>query len=118
MSCIALLRFAEPHEVHPLSLAHACRWHNHLNPNIKRGQWTRQEDEIIVRFHRCYGNQVGAGPGAGEGRGGCEAGRWGRECGRAGQASVIWMARGPAVQLATPCWLTIGACHMPSALHP
>ncbi|KAL4423083.1 hypothetical protein ABPG77_005888 [Micractinium sp. CCAP 211/92] len=33
------------------------RWHNHLNPAIKRGQWTRQEDEVIVRFHRKYGNQ-------------------------------------------------------------
>ena len=37
------------------------RWHNHLNPNIKRGQWSRPEDEIIVRFHRRFGNQVRVG---------------------------------------------------------
>lgn len=35
-------------------------WHNHLNPAIKRGQWTRHEDEVIVRFHRRFGNQVRA----------------------------------------------------------
>ena len=35
------------------------RWHNHLNPAIKHGQWTREEDEVIVRFHRAHGNQVG-----------------------------------------------------------
>lgn len=34
------------------------RWHNHLNPAIKHGQWTREEDEVIVRFHRAHGNQV------------------------------------------------------------
>ncbi|KAK2075581.1 hypothetical protein QBZ16_001689 [Prototheca wickerhamii] len=33
------------------------RWHNHLNPAIKHGQWTREEDEVIVRFHRAHGNQ-------------------------------------------------------------
>ena len=46
---------------HPHRLLHALphrRWHNHLNPNIKRGQWSRQEDEVIARFHRRFGNQV------------------------------------------------------------
>lgn len=36
----------------------ARRWHNHLNPSIKRGQWVREEDEVIVRFHRRHGNQA------------------------------------------------------------
>lgn len=40
------------------SLSHTRRWHNHLNPDIKRGAWSRQEDEIIVRFHRRHGNQA------------------------------------------------------------
>lgn len=34
------------------------RWHNHLNPGIKRGEWGREEDETIVRFHRRFGNQA------------------------------------------------------------
>lgn len=34
------------------------RWHNHLNPAIKHGNWTREEDEVVVRFHACHGNQV------------------------------------------------------------
>lgn len=33
------------------------RWHNHLNPNIKRTDWTPEEDEILVRKHAEYGNQ-------------------------------------------------------------
>ncbi|KAL6783868.1 hypothetical protein ACKKBG_A03810 [Auxenochlorella protothecoides x Auxenochlorella symbiontica] len=33
------------------------RWHNHLNPAIKHGNWTREEDEVVVRFHACHGNQ-------------------------------------------------------------
>ena len=36
------------------------RWHNHLNPDIKRGEWGREEDEVIVRMHRRFGNQVGS----------------------------------------------------------
>lgn len=26
----------------------ACRWHNHLNPGIKKGPWSPLEDEIIL----------------------------------------------------------------------
>ena len=37
-----------------------CRWHNHLNPEIKHGEWSREEDETIIKFHRKYGNQVSA----------------------------------------------------------
>ena len=33
------------------------RWHNHLNPDIKRGKWTEEEDELIVKAHRDYGNK-------------------------------------------------------------
>ncbi len=25
-----------------------CRWHNHLNPGIKKGPWSPLEDEIIL----------------------------------------------------------------------
>ncbi|GLH11427.1 Myb protein [Gryllus bimaculatus] len=33
------------------------RWHNHLNPNIKKTAWTEAEDQIIYQAHREWGNQ-------------------------------------------------------------
>mmetsp|Transcript_23009 Transcript_23009/g.36653 ORF Transcript_23009/g.36653 Transcript_23009/m.36653 type:complete len:541 (-) Transcript_23009:67-1689(-) len=33
------------------------RWHNHLNPDVKKGTWTREEDEIIFEQHAKLGNQ-------------------------------------------------------------
>ncbi|XP_032667141.1 transcriptional activator Myb isoform X2 [Odontomachus brunneus] len=33
------------------------RWHNHLNPGIKKTAWTEAEDKIIVEAHRKVGNQ-------------------------------------------------------------
>lgn len=33
------------------------RWHNHLNPDIKNGKWTEEEDKIILEAHRKYGNK-------------------------------------------------------------
>lgn len=33
------------------------RWHNHLNPNIKKTAWTEEEDKIIYQAHMQYGNQ-------------------------------------------------------------
>ncbi|XP_043270198.1 transcriptional activator Myb [Venturia canescens] len=33
------------------------RWHNHLNPGIKKTAWTEAEDRIIVDAHRRVGNQ-------------------------------------------------------------
>ncbi|XP_015591202.1 myb-related protein B isoform X2 [Cephus cinctus] len=33
------------------------RWHNHLNPGIKKSAWTEAEDRIIVEAHRRVGNQ-------------------------------------------------------------
>ena len=33
------------------------RWHNHLNPNIKREQWSREEDLIILNAHFQLGNK-------------------------------------------------------------
>lgn len=34
-----------------------CRWHNHLDPNIKRGDWTNNEDHTLVEKHAEFGNQ-------------------------------------------------------------
>lgn len=33
------------------------RWHNHLNPSIRKTPWTNEEDEIILAAHAKYGNQ-------------------------------------------------------------
>lgn len=33
------------------------RWHNHLNPEIKKTAWTEKEDEIIYGAHKNWGNQ-------------------------------------------------------------
>ncbi|XP_026444601.1 uncharacterized protein LOC113344947 [Papaver somniferum] len=33
------------------------RWHNHLDPNIKKDAWTKDDELAIVRAHRVYGNQ-------------------------------------------------------------
>ena len=33
------------------------RWHNHLNPEIKKTAWTEEEDRIIYNAHKQWGNQ-------------------------------------------------------------
>ncbi|TKY48805.1 Myb-related protein Myb4 [Spatholobus suberectus] len=33
------------------------RWLNYLRPNIKRGNYTEQEEEIIIRLHEKLGNK-------------------------------------------------------------
>eukprot|EP00656_Telonema_subtile_P055705 TRINITY_DN86_c0_g1_i2.p1 TRINITY_DN86_c0_g1~~TRINITY_DN86_c0_g1_i2.p1 ORF type:complete len:323 (-),score=43.91 TRINITY_DN86_c0_g1_i2:309-1277(-) len=33
------------------------RWHNHLNPSIRKTPWTHAEDDIILAAHGKYGNQ-------------------------------------------------------------
>lgn len=33
------------------------RWHNHLNPDIKKNKWTAEEDRAIVEAHKQYGNR-------------------------------------------------------------
>ena len=33
------------------------RYHNHLQPNVKKGDWTEEEDKLIVELQAQYGNQ-------------------------------------------------------------
>lgn len=33
------------------------RWHNHLNPNIRRDDWTAEEDITIINAHMVMGNK-------------------------------------------------------------
>jgi hypothetical protein len=33
------------------------RWHNHLNPDIKKNKWTEEEDRAIIEAHKKFGNK-------------------------------------------------------------
>ncbi|KAH9606428.1 hypothetical protein KSS87_015071 [Heliosperma pusillum] len=33
------------------------RWHNHLNPDIKKDAWTSEEELALMNAHRTYGNK-------------------------------------------------------------
>lgn len=32
-------------------------WNNHLDPNVKKGPWTEDEDQTIFELHKLHGNQ-------------------------------------------------------------
>lgn len=32
------------------------RWYNHLRPDLKKGDWTTEEDEKVAWLHKKYGN--------------------------------------------------------------
>ena len=32
------------------------RWLNHLNPHIRKGEWSAEEEEIFIDAHRRHGN--------------------------------------------------------------
>jgi len=36
------------------------RWMNHLDPNVRREPWTKEEDEKIIRLHQQLGNKWAA----------------------------------------------------------
>lgn len=36
------------------------RWHNHLNPEVKKTAWTEEEDRIIYQAHKRLGNKWAA----------------------------------------------------------
>ncbi|KAE8663009.1 putative Osmotic avoidance abnormal protein [Hibiscus syriacus] len=33
------------------------RWHNHLNPDIKKDAWTLEEELVLMNAHQTYGNK-------------------------------------------------------------
>eukprot|EP00977_Amphora_coffeiformis_P014096 scaffold3849_cov179-Amphora_coffeaeformis.AAC.34 len=33
------------------------RWYNHLDPNIKKGEWSHDEDEMLLKAHNELGNR-------------------------------------------------------------
>ena len=48
MCCAGLLRCGK-----------SCRlrWINYLRPDLKRGNFTEEEDELIIKFHELFGNK-------------------------------------------------------------
>ena len=39
------------------SFSNAYRWHNHLNPDIKKEAWTLDEELALMNAHRIHGNK-------------------------------------------------------------
>lgn len=33
------------------------RWHNHLNPGVKKSAWTTEEESLIYELHKQLGNR-------------------------------------------------------------
>jgi len=33
------------------------RWHNHLDPNVKKEPWTEEETKVLLEARKLYGNQ-------------------------------------------------------------
>ncbi|KAL9242834.1 hypothetical protein vseg_016794 [Gypsophila vaccaria] len=33
------------------------RWHNHLDPAIKKDAWTKDEESVLIYYHHIYGNK-------------------------------------------------------------
>lgn len=33
------------------------RWHNHLDPAIKKDAWTKEEEETLRHYHQLLGNK-------------------------------------------------------------
>ena len=38
-------------------LSNKLRWNNHLNPNIKKSDWTENEESLLMINHLKYGNK-------------------------------------------------------------
>lgn len=36
---------------------HVCRWHNQLNPKVKKTAWTEEEDRLLYQLHKHLGNK-------------------------------------------------------------
>ena len=39
------------------NISNAFRWHNHLNPEIRKDAWTLDEELALMDAHRAHGNK-------------------------------------------------------------
>jgi hypothetical protein len=33
------------------------RWHNKLDPNVRKNSWSKSEERLLVKAHKKYGNK-------------------------------------------------------------
>ena len=61
VECIreGLVEWSEVASRVPGRMAKQCRerWFNHLDPDIKKGDWTPEEDKILFEAQRVFGNR-------------------------------------------------------------
>ena len=55
---------ALPRQAGLLRCGKSCRlrWINYLRPDIKRGNFTREEEDAVIQLHQMLGNRYGAYP--------------------------------------------------------
>jgi transcription factor MYB, plant len=41
----------------PILNSKNCRWHNHLNPEIRKDAWTPEEERALIDAHQVFGNK-------------------------------------------------------------
>jgi len=60
MSCVqnGIMKWSEVAEKVPGRIGKQCRerWYNHLNPALKKGGWTEEEDGLLLAAQRKWGN--------------------------------------------------------------
>ena len=37
--------------------AHRCRWHNHLDPMVRKSPWNETEEYVFIDSHKVFGNK-------------------------------------------------------------
>ena len=60
MSCVqkGIMKWSEVAENVPGRIGKQCRerWYNHLDPALKKGGWTEEEDGLLLAAQRKWGN--------------------------------------------------------------
>ncbi|KVH91877.1 Homeodomain-like protein [Cynara cardunculus var. scolymus] len=50
-----IIRMVEKHGCMKWSVI--AKWHNHLDPAIKKDTWTKEEESTLTHYHQIYGNK-------------------------------------------------------------
>ena len=53
------LQLTHPHTTHKHTTHAQCRerWHNQLDPHIKKEAWTKEEEDLLLKAHAQFGNR-------------------------------------------------------------